>query len=67
VACRGADTNSYSPACVPGYEAPIHLVYSQRIRSACIRIPTYSNSPKPADGIPRSGPSCNPYLASPAM
>ena len=31
---------------VPGYEAPIYLLYSQRNRSAAVRIPLYSKSPK---------------------
>jgi glutamine synthetase len=60
-------TNSYRRL-VPGYEAPINLIYSQRNRSACVRIPMYSNSPKakriefrPPD------PSANPYLAFSAM
>jgi len=60
-------TNSYRRL-VPGYEAPINLIYSQRNRSACVRIPMYSSSPKakrlefrPPD------PSCNPYLAFSAM
>jgi glutamine synthetase len=60
-------TNSYRRL-VPGYEAPINLIYSQRNRSACVRIPMYSSSPKakriefrPPD------PSCNPYLAFAAM
>jgi glutamine synthetase len=60
-------TNSYRRL-VPGYEAPINLMYSQRNRSACVRIPMYSKSPKakriefrPPD------PSANPYLAFAAM
>jgi glutamine synthetase len=60
-------TNSYRRL-VPGFEAPINLVYSQRNRSACVRIPVYHKSPKSKrvefrcpDG------SCNPYLAFSAM
>jgi glutamine synthetase len=60
-------TNSYRRL-VPGYEAPVNLVMSQRNRSACARIPVYSRSPKakrvefrPPD------PSANPYLAFSAM
>jgi len=53
---------------VPGYEAPVNLVYSQRNRSACIRIPMYSDSPK-AKRIEFRCPdaSANPYLAFSAM
>ena len=60
-------TNSYKRL-VPGYEAPVNLAYSRRNRSAAVRIPMYSNSPKakrvefrPPD------PASNPYLAFAAM
>lgn len=59
--------NSYKRL-TPGYEAPVNLAYSMRNRSAAIRIPTYSPSPKakrieyrPPD------PAANPYLACTAM
>jgi len=56
-------TNSYRRL-VPGYEAPINLVYSQRNRSACIRIPTYFATPQARRLEFRSpDPSCNPYLS----
>jgi len=67
LAIAAPTTNSYRRL-VPGYEAPVNLVYSQRNRSACVRIPVYSKSEKakrlefrPPD------PSANPYLAFSAM
>ncbi len=59
--------NSYKRL-VPGFEAPVNLAYSSRNRSASIRIPMYSNSPKAKRIELRSpDPSCNPYLAFSAM
>ena len=60
-------TNSYKRL-VPGYEAPVNLAYSQRNRSACIRIPVYSQSERAKRLELRTpDPSCNAYLAFSAM
>lgn len=60
-------TNSYKRL-VPGFEAPVNLAYSSRNRSASVRIPMYSASPKAKRLELRSpDPSCNPYLAFSAM
>jgi glutamine synthetase len=60
-------TNSYRRL-VPGYEAPVNLVYSQRNRSAAVRIPTYSQTPAAKRLEFRCpDPSANPYLAFAAM
>ncbi len=60
-------TNSYKRL-VPGYEAPVNLAYSSRNRSAGVRIPMYSPSPK-AKRVEVRFPdnTCNGYLAFTAM
>ena len=60
-------TNSYKRL-VPGFEAPVNLIYSARNRSAAIRIPMYSNNPKTKRVEFRMpDPVCNPYLAFSAL
>jgi glutamine synthetase len=60
-------TNSYKRL-VPGFEAPVNLAYSSRNRSAAVRIPMYSASPKAKRLEFRTpDPSCNGYLAFSAL
>lgn len=60
-------TNSYKRL-VPGFEAPVNLAYSSRNRSASVRVPMYSPSPKAKRIEVRfPDPSCNGYLAFAAM
>ncbi|PFG35431.1 L-glutamine synthetase [Flavimobilis soli] len=63
LAFTNPSVNSYRRL-VPGYEAPVNLVYSARNRSACIRIPITGSNPKAKRVEFRvPDPSANPYLA----
>jgi glutamine synthetase len=67
LAFAAPSTNSYRRL-VPGFEAPVNLVYSQRNRSAAVRIPMYSKSPDSKRIEFRCpDPSCNPYLTFAAL
>src|SRR3970040_424679 len=67
LAIAAPTTNSYKRL-VPGFEAPVNLVYSARNRSAVCRIPMYVDSPKAKRIEFRApDPACNPYLAFSAM
>ncbi|MBW1978637.1 MAG: type I glutamate--ammonia ligase [Deltaproteobacteria bacterium] len=67
LAITSPTTNSYRRL-VPGFEAPVNLAYSSRNRSAAVRIPLYSTSPRAKRLEFRCpDPSCNPYLAFSAM
>lgn len=66
-AITNPSVNSYKRL-VPGFEAPVNLAYSSRNRSASIRIPMYSMSPKAKRVEVRfPDPTCNPYLSFSAM
>jgi glutamine synthetase len=67
LALAAPTTNSYRRL-VPGYEAPINLIYSKRNRSAICRIPVYSANPKGKRVEFRApDPATNPYLCFAAL
>jgi len=66
VAVTCPTVNSYKRL-VPGFEAPIYIMWSRRNRSALVRVPVYFRGPKYASQkraeFRSADPSCNPYLA----
>ena len=67
IAFTNPTTNSFRRL-VPGFEAPVNLAMSARNRSASVRIPMYSKSPKAKRMEFRCpDPTCNPYLAFSAI
>jgi glutamine synthetase len=60
--------NSYKRL-VPGYEAPVYLAWSQRNRSALVRVPAFSptNGKEARIEFRCPDPLCNPYLAYTAV
>jgi len=61
-------TNSYKRL-VPGYEAPVYIAWSQRNRSALVRVPLYNPGAEKATRCEfrAADPACNPYLTFAAM
>jgi glutamine synthetase len=60
--------NSYKRL-VPGYEAPVYIAWSQRNRSALVRVPLYKPGKESATRVElrNPDPACNPYLAFAVM
>ena len=54
---------------VPGYEAPVYIVWGQKNRSALVRIPEYKPGKEYATRVElrSADPGCNPYLVFSAM
>lgn len=60
--------NSYKRL-VPGFEAPVYIAWSQRNRSALVRVPLYKPGKESATRVElrNPDPACNPYLAFAVM
>jgi glutamine synthetase len=59
-------TNSFCRL-VPGYEAPVHLVFGSANRTAAVRVPAYARGDKRRIELRTMDATCNPYLAFAAI
>jgi glutamine synthetase len=66
MALTNASTNSYRRL-VPGYEAPVYMVFGEANRSAAVRVPMYASGERVRIELRTMDASCNPYLAYAAI
>lgn len=66
MAWTNPSTNSYRRL-VPGYEAPVNLVFGSANRTAAVRVPAYARDDKRRIELRTMDATCNPYLAFAAI
>ncbi|MFC2095399.1 glutamine synthetase family protein [Candidatus Bipolaricaulota bacterium] len=66
MAWTNPSTNSFRRL-VPGYEAPVHLVFGSANRTAAVRVPAYAQGEKRRIELRTMDATCNPYLAFAAI
>ena len=66
MAWTNPSTNSYRRL-VPGYEAPVNLVFGSANRTAAVRVPSYARGDKRRIELRTMDATCNPYLAFAAI
>ena len=66
MAWTNPSTNSFRRL-VPGYEAPVHLVFGSANRTAAVRVPAYARGDKQRIELRTMDATCNPYLAFAAI
>jgi glutamine synthetase len=66
MALTNPSTNSYRRL-VPGYEAPVYMVFGEANRSAAVRVPMYASGESKRIELRTMDATCNPYLAFSAI
>ncbi len=66
MAWTNPSTNSFRRL-VPGFEAPVHLVFGSANRTAAVRVPAYARGDKRRIELRTMDATCNPYLAYAAI